>query len=232
MPIIAVQHVVVDNVAREIAVRDSGWSIFAAWAAAFAAIATFFLAWLTRNLAAATTEMARKTADLSSETSEQAKASVEAIAQAQRHHEQSLMPIVFVNFDCTARTAANKRWIQLKGEVRNIGPGPATEIYLHLRAATYVPEYAIYLGVIGANSQQPVELEYEMMSSNYIESIPFDCVTRYSTIFETEGAVVQHSHSGLKRDIKVAKYFPPITTSKTKIATYLATQGFPTRIIS
>jgi hypothetical protein len=43
----AVAHIAVDQVARELAVQDSGWAIFAAVAAALAAIATLVLAFFT-----------------------------------------------------------------------------------------------------------------------------------------------------------------------------------------
>lgn len=66
------------------------------------------------------------------ETAKQAQESATAIDQAQRHHEQSLMPLVFVAFDCTRLEGSGKRWIHLKGDVINVGPGPATAIYLHL----------------------------------------------------------------------------------------------------
>jgi hypothetical protein len=44
---LAVAHVVVDQVTQALGIQDSGWAIFAAWAAAGAAIATAFLALLT-----------------------------------------------------------------------------------------------------------------------------------------------------------------------------------------
>jgi hypothetical protein len=45
--LIAVPHIVVDQVARAIAIQESGWAIFAACAAAAAALGTFTLAYFT-----------------------------------------------------------------------------------------------------------------------------------------------------------------------------------------
>lgn len=228
----ALQHVVVDNIRTNIAVRDSAWAIFAAGAAAAAAIATFFLAWLTRNLAAATTEMAHRTADLSTQTANQVNETVAAIEQAQRHHEQSLMPLVSLQFDCTMETEGPRKWIHLRGDVINVGPGPATAVYLHLSTMAYVPQYAIYLGLIGANSRKELNLKYETTTTQYVAAIPYKCVTRHRTIFDTEGAIAQDSHSGLGRDIKVSKYFQPSDSSKAEIDEYLRNEGLSTTIVS
>lgn len=54
----AAPHVIVDQVTKALSVSDSGWGIFAAFAAASAAIGTLILAWMTRNLASATNAMA------------------------------------------------------------------------------------------------------------------------------------------------------------------------------
>jgi hypothetical protein len=77
-------HVVVDQVTNPLRVADSGWAIFAAWAAAAAALGTLALAWVTRNLAKVTRDMASSTKDMAEETGalgrQTAKAAEESIA--------------------------------------------------------------------------------------------------------------------------------------------------------
>jgi hypothetical protein len=60
----AVAHIVVDQVARALAVQDSGWAIFAAVAAALAAFGTFVAAGATLVLAFYTRKSVQKTNDI------------------------------------------------------------------------------------------------------------------------------------------------------------------------
>ena len=83
-------HVVVD---KALTISDSGWAIFAACAAAGAAIATGILAFITRNLAKATSEMSsatkkmvEKTGDLAKETAIQVEATKDILANENVNH--------------------------------------------------------------------------------------------------------------------------------------------------
>lgn len=229
-------HVVVDQIAQPVNISDSGWAIFAAWAAAGAATATGILAYLTRNLANATSEMSSatgdmvlKTAALATQTAKQAEESAQSIEQAQRHHEQSLMPIVWVLMDCTRTIRPdNSHEVNIKGKVLNAGPGPAVNIFLHFSAHTYQPQYAIYLGLIGPNSERPFDFHFKIEDQrNVIEDLPYDCLTRYETLFGTWGAIVQRSYSGRMIHQAVTKYFAPSNTSEKDIASYLARSSLP-----
>lgn len=236
MMVFGAAHVVVDQGKDAFRIYDSGWAIFAAWAAAAAAIATATLAWLTRNLANATKEMVTKTAALAEQTATQAKESALAIEQAQRHHEQALMPIVWVLLDCEnahiAGTNPQERGIVVEGQVINSGPGPAISIYLHLKASSYIPQYAIYLGLVGPNMARPFKFVFSLGETHQaLRAFPYDCVTRYTSIFDTEGAIVQHSYSGLSKHAVVARYIAPSRESVKEIKDYLTNNGFPTQTL-
>jgi hypothetical protein len=88
-------------------------------------------------MSSATKKMVEKTAALAMQTAKQAEESAQSIEQAQRHHEQSLMPIVWLILECESTMIAGtdppERGIAVAGHVINSGPGPATSIYL-LRA--------------------------------------------------------------------------------------------------
>ncbi len=220
----ATPHVIVDQVSKALTVQDSGWVIFAACAAAGAAIATFVLALITRNLAKATSEMSSatremvaKTAALGAQTAKQTEESALAIEQAQRHHEQSLMPIVWVSLNCF-RVQTSEGWaIGVEGTLISSGLGPATAVYLHLNLAAYHPPHAIYLGLIGPKQERPFKTMYPLGTMHQgLLWFPYDCVTRYRTIFDTEGAIAQHSHSGKAEHALVVKYIAPSAASDQK----------------
>jgi hypothetical protein len=123
-------HVVIDKFRDVLTLTDSRWAIFAAkasavaaGASALAAIATSVLALVTWNLvsktaamSSATKEMAQKTSDLAKETAEQAKESGLAIKQAQRHHEETLMPYL--------RAIEGIRTVQVSGVTVDTYPKP------------------------------------------------------------------------------------------------------------
>jgi hypothetical protein len=80
MVMFAVAHVVVDQVARSLAIQDSWWAKFAGCAAGAAAIATAILAWITRNLAKATSAMSAATKDMVAKTAALGAQSAESVA--------------------------------------------------------------------------------------------------------------------------------------------------------
>lgn len=228
-------NVVIDGFKSDLGIKDSGWSIFAAFAAAAAAVATALLAWLTRNLARATTEMVNKTAALGVQTARQAEESARAIEQAQRHHEQSLMPIVSVSLSCETATVQSgittARGIVIVGTIANFGLGPATAVYLHFKSSQFTPSHVIYAGLVGPNTNKPFEKAYQTDDTGAGEHRPYNCVTRYRTIFDTWGAIVQTSPSGEARHAVVLEYIAPSADSLVEIEKYLTDNGFPTQLL-
>ncbi len=83
----AVTHVVVDQVARALAIQDSRWAIFAACAAAGAAVATAILALITSNLANATREMSSATKDMVAKTAALGEQTAKQIANEHAKHQ-------------------------------------------------------------------------------------------------------------------------------------------------
>lgn len=146
-----VVHVSVDNVSKGIWPSDSGWFIFSACAAAAAALATAFLAVLTWSLASATTTMA-------GQAKRQVDTAFDAFKQAERHHQQSLMPVVFLEATCKAETSSDGHHVVFEGDLVNVGPGASTEVIAYVLCGTYegnpMQEFAeqkVYLGLVGPN---------------------------------------------------------------------------------
>lgn len=198
-------------------------------------------------MSSATREMVAKTAALGEQAALQAKESArqveetaQSLVQAQRHHEQSLMPIVWVSLNCSRISVAAPPGVQgtrfaigVSGKIINSGPGPATAIYLHLKVSAYHPTHAEYLGLLGPNSDRDFSMMFELGPPHQaLEWFPWECLTRYRTIFDTEGAIAQHSHSGKAEHGVVSHYIQPSDQSEDEIRTLLATSGLPTQLYS
>lgn len=240
----AVSHIVVDDIRSALTVADSRWAITAALASTAAAVGTLVLAWVTRNLAYATSEMSRatkemvaKTAMLGAQTAKQTEETALSTEQAQRHHEQALMPIVWVELQCkrVAKHIEVGKYeiaIGVGGTAYNTGSGPTTSVYLHLKASSYRHPWAIYLGLVGPNAKRDFSFEYPLgTNAQALDYFPYDCVTRFTTIFGTEGAVFQHSYSGKSQDAVVSRYILPSTQSAQQIQKLLSDEGYPTQLL-
>lgn len=138
-------------------------------------------------------------------TARQAEESAISIEQAQRHHEQSLMPIVLVRTNCKRiieqpPEQATRMVIGVDVTLINSGLGPAVAVYLHLKMAAYNPQHTIYLGLIGPKQERTAQAVFPLDAPfQTLLWFPYDCVTRYRTIFDSEGAIVQYSHSVKER---------------------------------
>jgi hypothetical protein len=104
---LAVAHVVVDRVARALAIEDSAWAKFAAGAAAAAAIATAFLAWLTRNLAKATRDMSSATKEMADKTAESVAVTRAVIANDNANHRATTTIGIFAQYTQAAVPVTN-----------------------------------------------------------------------------------------------------------------------------
>jgi hypothetical protein len=193
---------------------DSGWFIFSTIAAACAAIATSILALLTGNLARATGEIATKTADLAAQTARQVAESIAAIEQTERHHQQSMMPLVYLLAVCHKVVDNERVCMRFAGKVVNIGPGPSVSVNALLKPSTWGSRW-VYLGLIAANTQKDFAFSFQLDPMPFDEFFPYHCLTRFRSVFDTEGFVHQESHSGEQKDIVVRECFVPSKSTKT-----------------
>lgn len=232
MLLVAATHVVVDHtpltrVSIDNWPGDSWWfkfsAIFTAAAALFAAAAagaTFYLALITRALALATQQMATKTADLATETAIQVKETKDAIDQTERHHQQSFMPILTFRANCRMGPGADGNvHLVIDGEVKNVGPGPALSVYLYIKPVQYVPK-RIFLGLISGNSSLTLSnriVKYGPGDLMGLNSAPFDSLLRYQTIFGTQGAMWETSHSGLVDDVTIGRHIIPSPDNEAQV---------------
>lgn len=199
-------HVLIDNLPYGdhglFGLNEPTWVSISAIVAALAAIATLYLAFYTRQLARRTSEMALETRDL-------VKAAGDERQQVERHHQQTLMPIVFLEAGCIMRSGSDGTWIVFEGTIRNVGGGPSTGINILFKPFGFV-ERVSYQGLIGPNEGRPFRVEWKLTGPvPFQETLPYDTVTRFRTIFETEGAIHQKSFSGMARNAIVQAYISP-----------------------
>lgn len=224
-------HILIDK-----AIPDSRWFIFSALAAAGAAIATSILAFITRNLAKATTTMAEKTAELAAQTATQVRESAEAIAQTERHHQESLMPLVSILGGFRIESGDNTNWFRFAGELVNDGPGPAVSILLFayntsvLVINTPQPEItgrSQLAGFIKGRHRDNFSCKWAIREGPpwYVEqSVPSDSAVLFKTIFGTEGMVAQFTPAN--GEPKTRKVIVPSRDSSNEIREYFSAKGY------
>jgi len=181
-------------------------------------VATLLLVNKTRIVAEKTADLAEKTKAVADRTGELVKETNRGTDQLDRHHLESLLPIVYVDAELTfARETRQDKpglLISLKGDLVNVGPGPATSVNLLLKPVSIVERW-FYQGLIGANSRRPLyELDwwiYPLPSFGFQEGQPwpFTVTTKYITVFDDMGQMYQHSHSGRRKDLLVDNWEKP-----------------------
>lgn len=148
------------------------------------------------------------------------------------------MPIVSVEINCQktpVRLAPGEEGIPyaiaVDGILRNTGLGPSIAVYVHFKTVAYQPTHALYLGLIGPNTERKFSTMFRLGPTHQaLDWFPWDSLTRYRTIFESEGAIAQRSHSGKASDTVVSKYIPPSPESAAEIAAYLSQNTLPTQV--
>jgi hypothetical protein len=161
----------------------------------------------------------------------QAKATVkleEQSPEAQRRHEQSLMPLVSMRLDCTGKRGVLIPEVNIRGAAVNSGLGPAQAVYLHIATASYMPSHAIHLGDIAPKAESPIDQTFRLSSTAQVLTyVPYTCVTRYSDIFGNEGAIAQRSFSGFSKDMVVIGRVAPAPDTAAGITKLLEDNHVP-----
>lgn len=184
--------------------------------------ATIALAVYTARLFASTREMAEKTAAL-------VKSTVDANALADRHHQESITPIVALNACLTAEYGAldpptqKPAWkFFLRGTVANTGLGPALNIRVEIDASDCVPQ-VFRMKSLAANSSEPIVGERGGAGAAYVwyrvpfnenedrraRCVPYTSRVYYENLFQTPGKTVQETHSGDELDLRLVEQLIP-----------------------
>lgn len=165
-------------------------------------IVSGLMALFTRSLAIETKTLAKETRDLATSAADER-------AQAERHHQQSLMPLVFAEGGCKLDRLQEGFQITFNGTLRNIGAGPSPGVNMLLRPEGFVGRTK-YLGVLGAGQQNHFIFRWTISDvATPQKLLPYHSLVRFQTIFGTEGAVHQHSHSGNAEDALVVDLVLP-----------------------
>jgi hypothetical protein len=177
---------------------------------ALSTLGTLGLAFFTWRLAAETTGLVRSGA---SERD-----------QLERHHRQTLMPIVYVNAEAQRRDEYEGRPLIFCGYLCNVGLGPSVSVNILLKPSGIMPRW-FYRGAIGASSTAEFILEWKFNGPVPTQRWwPYDCLVHFVDTFGNTGAVWQRSASGLKEEFQILQIILPSATSNKEVEDLLTAQ--------
>ncbi len=183
-------------------------------------VVLFVQAMLTVKIIQANTHLARDTHRLAEKTKELVKASVDATSVADRHHQESLAPVI-VPVLGLAREGWNDTWHYMtKGSIYNVGLGPAVRVKVTVTPLGSSQESA-WVGAIGPGKQ--VELNHEWFIARDEREdptprrFPFAVEIAYQNLFEAQGLYKASSSSGDDEDLvaeAAQSVLPPVAHRK------------------
>ena len=179
---------------------DSAWAIVAAIASVAAATITAVLAFATVSLARQTKSMAEATAALAQETKDSLGITRDGVEQNERHHRETLMPIVVLSASFRIDRKRGAFTGRLFGDVRNIGGGPSATTTIILRPDG-LDHVKIDIGPLAANSTVPLDHEISVLVQR-LGPHPFTSELEYVSVFSTKGISLQRSRTGHVSDLK------------------------------
>jgi hypothetical protein len=188
---------------------EAGWMAISAIVSAGVAIATVSLALYTRRLAV--------------ETRDLVKSSAAERAQVERHHQQTMMPLVLIQAACIWRTVKDRNTMVLRGTIRNVGAGSATSVLLYIRPIGGPPAHSYDYGAISPNSANEFTIGWDFAAPRDAgqgaeeANVPYDCFTTFESIFGTRGAVYQRSETGEDEPTAIGALVLPTGDSQREI---------------
>ena len=186
---VAVLHVAVDAVKTPppdlgpFGFNEPTWIAFGTAASALAALVTAAMAIYTRNVARATRSLGEETRSL-------AVAATEQMAQTERHHLDSLTPLLFAAFDViTKRAQGTDLLIVYDGVISNAGTGPAVNIEVLIIPTIFVGRKFL-CGMLAGNATQVFKRIVQYQTPTFAsELMPYFACILYDDIFARRGAV-------------------------------------------
>ena len=215
MVLLAVVHAVIDNLPKLPAPETGLFGLNEPTWIGIGTIAGTFAFLATGALAGGTWWLGYQTRDL-------VRSSNEERTEAERHHRESLTPLICtfgLSSLVTADVGAEQQLVysvSLTGTIANVGPGPAAEVSVWFTpSATTRKEFPA--APIGGNSEVKLHIGYEIGTwfagtANRGYAWPFRCAIRYVSMFGDEGCLVLASHSGRAEDLRVLYNRRPSST--------------------
>jgi len=187
--------------------NEPTWVSAGSIAGVVVAIATLVLAVMTWRLASATTALATETKDLVASGNAERD-------QVERHHQQSLTPLVVLDADCIPDGLR----VRFVGKIRNIGLGPATGVYICVKPDVAAPAQRYGRG-LAAGDAWDFELYWDMgRERTGLDLLPYDCIVCFTSMFVTEGFIQQYSPTGRRLDLTIRQMILPERSKPGEIA--------------
>jgi hypothetical protein len=172
-------------------------------------ILTGTMAFYTRKLAIETSALARETRDMVRSASEERE-------QVERHHRESLVPLLCAvgletEVQVLSRSATDRTIIvRLTGTIQNIGPGPAATVEIWLAPFSYNAMKIRGTPIAGRGGGMKLSADYDVGplfagAASVGQAWCFKCVIRYTSLFGDEGWLMLSSGSGRAKDVKTSR---------------------------
>src|ERR1700722_12125711 len=192
-------HILVD---KPLPTTDAPWWRSESFWVAVGAITTGIMAWFTRSLA--------------QETRDTLQAAGNESNQRERHHRESLTPLLYAEIlesrlRATLSENTNKYsyYIQFVGKLRNVGPGPATGVLVHF-IPMEMARQRFFEPPIGSNGLGSFDLKYvcefDATKGGKVNFIwPHECAIEYADLFGNRGWLILKSSSATTNAFKLVE---------------------------
>ena len=202
-------HVIVD---RPIPVESLPWWQQERFWVACGSVTSLVVVAVTGVMAYFTRALAMDTKKLAEETRDVVRGAQAESEQRERHHQDSLAPLIstrglttLVKAEAVGKTLIYK--VALSGKIVNFGPGPAAEVSGWFEPFG-TPRQHFTAAPIGANAEIALAIEYVVGetfagAANVGSKWPFHYAIRYVSMFGDEGWLVLYSASGHDKDVRV-----------------------------
>ena len=168
------------------------------------AVFTALMWWSTRSVALGTGALGRETAALARETADLARETVAASALADRHHQETLTPLVVLE-DVYVDSPSGA--LRVQGIMRNVGPGIATDVRIWIGD---VGE-KIQLGPLASSQAKPINCSVPV-GNDVPQKMPIKLAVLYDNLFKSEGKTEHFGNCHVKEPFTTVFYAPPLVT--------------------
>ena len=160
------------------------------------------------GVAVVTYLMARYTKRLAVETKTISDSALTQAIQIERHHRQALSPVVVARISVTSFGFGGNSMVQVKGTIKNVGPGPAVRLTFMLRPRN-LRVVTKEMEALGPGETREINDSFGAAGRlTRYGTLGYYCAIRFTDLFEQDGWTVQRSRNGA--DTLLIEYQNPV----------------------
>ncbi len=163
----------------------------------------------TSSVALKTHELSERTHDVSERTAELARDTVAATLLSDRHHQESLTPILLFVGKIVQQPAGAATWYNfvVDGRIINRGLGPAVKCEVNIGFGE-----SFHVGPVGANSDVPIKFEVPGQSHEDPNGRPFHMIIKGTNLFTAVSTT--EVFGAFNRDANTHLFTPPSVVAR------------------